>query len=115
MIYQNKIIPFSSNMAHIDHIVKKMYLILDRFGNNLFQIPPREFTNCYRFSKNEVHCLLEIVRPHLNADANNHSGLPFEAEEIVCSDLNILWGAHFQRTEGLWAGTVSFGEQEIEY
>ena len=66
-----------------------------------FNLPDREFKARYRFSKDGVRKLTDILRPYLNADAENNRGLPFSPEQIVTSGLDILGSGHFQRVEGV--------------
>ena len=66
-----------------------------------FNLPDREFKARYRFSKDGVRKLTDILRPYLNADAENMRGLPFSPEQIVTSGLDILGSGLFQRVEGV--------------
>ena len=66
-----------------------------------FNLPDREFKARYRFSKDGVRKLTDILRPYLNADAENMRGLPFSPEQIVTSGFDILGSGLFQRVEGV--------------
>ena len=63
-----------------------------------FDIPEREFKVRFRFSKENVRRITELVRGSLENQQNR--GLPFSPGQIVCLALEILGGGHFQRTEG---------------
>ena len=72
-------------------------------------LPDSYFKSRFRFSKNGVRRLVDLVRPNLNLNEDNPNarrGQPFSAEQIVCSALNIMGGGHFQRVQGDCTGSV---------
>ena len=65
-----------------------------------FSLPDREFKARYRFSKDGLRHLTDILRPQLTEEIRSNRGLPFSPEEIETSCLDILGGGHFQRVQG---------------
>lgn len=66
----------------------------------------REFKARYRLTKPHIQRLVALVEPHLNI-ADNNRGLPFGAEQIVCTALEIMAGGHFFLVEGAVAGMTT--------
>ena len=69
-----------------------------RYRPDWFEIPDEEFKKRFRFSKENVRRITELVRGDLEKE--NNLGLPFTPEKITCLSLNILGGGHFYRSEG---------------
>ena len=91
-------------MANVGHIMA----ILEDYNREQeprertthFDAPPRLFLSRYGFSKEGVRRIIDVIGPHLQTEHDNNRGRPFTAEQIVCSGLHILRGAHYQRVEG---------------
>ena len=78
-----------------------------------FSLPDREFRVRFRFSKDGVRQLTEIIRPGL--EHGNNRGLPFTPEQVVCCGLDFFSGGHFQRTQGICSGSAKSTVQEMAY
>ena len=78
-----------------------------------FTLPDREFKGRYRFSKDGVRRLTDLLRPGLIH--KDEKGCPFTPEQIVCCGLNILGSAHFQQTEGVCIGSAKSTAQHLMY
>ena len=73
-----------------------------RLRPDFYDIPDREFKNRFRFSKENVTRITNLVRGDLEKESDR--GSPFSPEQIVCLSLDILGGGHFQRMEGVASG-----------
>ena len=62
----------------------------------------REFKSHFRFSKDTVSKLVDLMRPDLEHETNR--GLPLSPELKVCLALATYGGGHFQRVTGLCGG-----------
>ena len=60
-----------------------------------FDLPDREFKARYRFSKDGVSRLVDILRPHLKHRDNR--GSPFSPEQIVCCGLGSTLKKYYQK------------------
>ena len=74
-----------------------------------FSIPNREFKIRYRFDKDNVRIIADIVRPHIHLFKPGDgmgAGRPtlLSVEQIVCLGLEFLAGGHFFRVEGVCSG-----------
>ena len=74
-----------------------------RVRGNLLDIPDREFKMRYRFDKDHVVHLANMLAPHLVRNDVHHGYQRLTPLETVCSALDILGGGHFQRVEGVCA------------
>ena len=80
---------------------------------NPFDLPDREFQGRYRFSKNGVQRLANLLRPQLQARDGQRN--PFTVEQIVCCGLDYLGGGHFQRTEGVCSRSCTSSAFNMAY
>ena len=64
---------------------------------------PREFKVRYRFSRENVKRIVNLVKPYLGLGDTN-CGLPCAAEFIVCSALKTLTGGNFFHVGGYASG-----------
>ena len=78
-----------------------------------FTLPDREFKARFRFSKEGVTRLTNLVRGSLSHTTNR--GIPFTAEQVVCSALDYLGGGHFQRIQGVCSGSARSTAHEMIY
>ena len=76
---------------HDIHVYYRPRIVRRRERIDPFNLPDREFKARYRFSKDGVRNLTDILRPHLNADAENNRGLPFSSEKIAFQQSNKFW------------------------
>ena len=80
---------------------------------NAFEIPEGEFKVRFRFSKENVRRIIEMVRGSLERGMNR--GCPFSPEQTVCLALEIFGGGHFQRTEGDLTGCTKSTAHQLLY
>ena len=93
-------------------------IILDRHLNNPFRFQrrllnrvnpiedtpnPRTFKSRYRFDRDNVMRILDLVEPIFYINRNRR-GNPCSPLQIVCSALEILGGGHFFRVNGYAGG-----------
>ena len=87
------------------------YQVCERI--NPCDLPVREFHGRYRFSKNGVHRLANLLRPQLQV--RDGRGNLFTVEHIVSCGLNYLGGGHFQRTEGVCSRSCASSALNMAY
>ena len=84
-----------------------------------FSIPDREFRGRYRFTKENVQKLINILTPHLLTEEqkskHDNKGLPFSVAQIVCCGLDYLAGGYFQRVAGVCNGSSKSSAQNMVY
>ena len=76
-----------------------------------FELHDLEFKGRYRFSKANVQRLTTMLAPFL--EKQNNRGLPFTPLQIVCAGLHYLGEGHFQRVEGVCAGSLKSTTQNM--
>ena len=69
---------------------------------------PITFKRRYHFNKENVIKITEMVRPIFDINDYNQQGIPLNAEQIVCSALELMSGGHFFRVNGDAGGVGYF-------
>ena len=86
--------------------------IQERVREDPFLLHDRAFKSRYRFSKEGVRHLTDLLRPQLVRDQRGH---PFSPELTVCAGLDILGGGHFQRVEGVCSNSGTSTAHKLLY